>query len=173
MNAIRRLSTIKGAHLSPWKQTMFVDHYLAECVARRWRAAARIATKVWTDPEIVDFVEYQTWRFCGAPTIQSQLMKILETKTAHSRKVLEAVLEASYHDGTGEPGFINQHRLVQNDDGYEGYQDGKFAEGLSTKPLTRSEKCWLELLAMPRPRSINRFPIPVARSVPICWVATA
>ena len=57
MHAIMKLATVKNAGMPQWKQAMFVDHYLAECVlvggARR---SARIATKVWTDPEIFDFI---------------------------------------------------------------------------------------------------------------------
>ena len=162
MNAIRRLSTIKGAHLSPWKQTMFVDHYLAECVlvggARR---SARIATKVWTDPEIVDFVNIKRGGFLWSANNSVAVdEKFWKQKTAHSRKVLEAVLEASYHDGTGEPGFINQHRLVQNDDGYEGYQDGKFAEGLKYKPLTRSEKMLARIARNAEAKVYQQIPNP-------------
>jgi adenosylcobalamin-dependent ribonucleoside-triphosphate reductase len=37
----------------------------------------------------------------------------------HAKKVFEAVCQASYFDGTGEPGLINVDRLVQKDDGYK------------------------------------------------------
>lgn len=142
MNAIKRLATIKGAHMSPWRQAMFVDHYLAECVlvggARR---SARIATKVWTDPEVIDFVNIKRGGFLWSANNSVAVdEKFWKQRSAHARKVLDAILDASYHDGTGEPGFINQHRLVQNDDGYDGYQDGKFAEGLKYKPYARTEK---------------------------------
>src|SRR5882757_1245213 len=57
MNAFMKAASLKGSDLSPWKQAMYVDHYFSECVlvggARR---AARMSTKIWTDPEIVDFV---------------------------------------------------------------------------------------------------------------------
>ncbi len=45
----------------------------------------------------------------------------------HAFKVLIAIADASYHDGTGEPGIINQDRLHANDDGIEAYVDGLFA----------------------------------------------
>lgn len=142
MNAIEKMATIKGANMSPWKQAMFVDHYLAECVlvggARR---SARIATKVWTDPEIIDFINIKRGGFLWSANNSVAVdEKFWKQRSAHSKKVLDAILEASYHDGTGEPGFINQHRLVQNDEGYEGYQDGKYAEGLKYVPLERSHK---------------------------------
>ncbi|MCA9369036.1 MAG: ribonucleoside-diphosphate reductase [Pseudomonadales bacterium] len=141
MNAIAKLCTVKGAGMSPWKQAMFVDHYLAECVlvggARR---SARIATKSWTDPEIFDFINIKRggflWSANNSVAVDDKFWK---QRTNHAKKVLEAIMEASYKDGTGEPGFINQHRLVQNDDGYDGYQDGKYAESEKYKPMKRSE----------------------------------
>lgn len=141
MNAIIKLSTVKGANMSPWKQAIFVDHYLAECVlvggARR---SARIATKTWTDPEIFDFINIKRggflWSANNSVAVDDKFWK---QRSNHAKKVLEAIMKASYEDGTGEPGFINQHRLVQNDEGYDGYQDGKYAESEKYKPMKRSE----------------------------------
>ena len=148
MNAIARLATIKNAGMSPWKQAMFADHYLAECVlvggARR---AARIATKVWTDSEIFEFIDIKRGGFLWSANNSVAVdEKFWKQKTKHSQKVLEAILEASYKDGTGEPGFINQHRLVQNDDNYDGYMDGKYAESDKYHPFERTEKM-LSLIA--------------------------
>ena len=142
MNAIKKLTTIKGAHMSPWKQAIYVDHYLAECVlvggARR---SARIATKVWTDPEIFEFINIKKGGFLWSANNSVAVdEKFWSQRSHHAKKVLEAILKASYYDGTGEPGFVNQHRLVQNDDGYDSYQDGKYAEGMKYKPLKRTEK---------------------------------
>lgn len=141
MNAIDKLSTVKGAGMSPWKQAMFVDHYLAECVlvggARR---SARIATKAWSDPEIFDFINIKRGGFLWSANNSVAVdEKFWKQRSNHAQKVLETILEASYKDGTGEPGFINQHRLVQNDEGYDGYQDGKYAESEKYKPMDRSE----------------------------------
>jgi len=44
----------------------------------------------------------------------------------HARKVLKMISEASYGDGTGEPGLINVDKLVQNDDGWEDLNRGDF-----------------------------------------------
>lgn len=46
----------------------------------------------------------------------------------HAWKVFVASCEASYHDGTGEPGFITVERLTWNADGAEHLLDGNFAE---------------------------------------------
>lgn len=66
MNAFAKGMTIRGAGLPKWEQAMHIDHYFAECVlvggARR---AARMSTKHWMDPSVLDFiavkrpVEYQ------------------------------------------------------------------------------------------------------------------
>lgn len=162
MNAIARLTTIKGAHLSPWKQAMFVDHYLAECVlvggARR---SARIATKVWTDPEIIDFINLKRGGFLWSANNSVAVdEKFWRQRGSHARKVLDAIMSASYHDGTGEPGFVNQHRLVQNDEGYDTYEDGKFAESFKYKPLKRTEKMLARLARNAEAKVYQQIPNP-------------
>lgn len=162
MNAINKLSTIKGANMSPWKQTMFADHYLAECVlvggARR---SARIATKTWTDSEVLDFIEIKRggflWSANNSVAVDDKFWK---QKTNHARKVLETIMKASYEDGTGEPGFINQHRLVQNDKGYEGYQDGKYAESNKYQPFKRTEKMLAQIARNAGAKVYSQIPNP-------------
>ena len=57
MNAFMKAASLKGSGIASWKQAMYIDHYFSECVlvggARR---AARMSTKIWTDPEILDFI---------------------------------------------------------------------------------------------------------------------
>lgn len=162
MNAIEKVSTVKGACMSPWKQAMFVDHFLAECVlvggARR---SARIATKNWTDAEIFEFINIKRggflWSANNSVAVDDKFWK---QRSNHARKVLEAILDASYHDGTGEPGFVNQHRLVQNDEGYEGYQDGKYAESFKYKPMARTEKMLSKLARNAGAKVYSQIPNP-------------
>jgi ribonucleoside-triphosphate reductase (formate) len=58
MNAFMKAASLKGSGLDPWRQAMYVDHYFAECVlvggARR---AARMSTKFWKDPSVINFIE--------------------------------------------------------------------------------------------------------------------
>ncbi len=162
MNAISRLATIKGAHLPAWKQAMFVDHYLAECVlvggARR---SARIATKRWTDPDILDFINIKRGGFLWSANNSVAVdEKFWRQRSHHSQVVLEAILKASYSDGTGEPGFINQHKLVQNDAGYEGYQDGKYASSAKYQPLKRTEKMLAHLARNAEAKVYSQIPNP-------------
>lgn len=44
----------------------------------------------------------------------------------HARRVFRALTEASYGDGTGEPGLINAHKMVQNDMGYGDLRRGDY-----------------------------------------------
>lgn len=177
MDAIVNLARLKGTQMAPWRQAMYADHYLAECVlvggARR---AARMATKTWRDANVFDFIHikrpleylgktpeeieaYQKehgqpmgflWSSNNSVTVDEEFWEAvmiveafkhgteltaddlfkqgyIEKLELHAYKVLEAIAEASYYDGTGEPGLINQEKLTQNNEGLEAYRDGDFA----------------------------------------------
>ena len=142
--AIEKIAKLREAAMEPWRAAMFADHYLAECVlvggARR---AARMATKTWRDSTIFDFinlkrggflwssnnsvtVDAEFWNYVNNPAIETHMAK-------HARKVFNAITEAAYFDGTGEPGLINQDKLTHNDSGFGGYLDGQFAESKKYK----------------------------------------
>ncbi len=162
MFAIQRVSSIKGAGMPQWKQAMFVDHYLAECVlvggARR---SARIATKYWEDEGIFDFIAIKRGGFLWSANNSIAVDEVFwQQKSPHAKKVLNAVLEASYNDGTGEPGFVNQHMLVQNDAGFEGYTDGKYAESEKFAPMTRTEKMLSALAKVAQKKKYHQIPNP-------------
>lgn len=57
MNAFLKAATMKGTGVPKWIQTIYIDHYFAECVlvggARR---AARMSTKTWRDKTVLDFI---------------------------------------------------------------------------------------------------------------------
>lgn len=169
MDAIKHIARLRETKMSPWRQAMYADHYLAECVlvggARR---AARMATKTWRDKNVLDFVTVKRpldflgktgeeitelkrenpfgfmgflWSSNNSVTSDGEFWRLVKTKQTdlpvgsyvyelalHAKKVLSAISEASYFDGTGEPGLINQDKLVQVDDNLEQYLDGKFAE---------------------------------------------
>lgn len=142
MRAIQKVATVKNAGMSPWKQAIFVDHYLSECVlvggARR---AARIAVKTWTDSEILDFISIKRGGFLWSANNSVAVdEKFWKQSSKHSQRVLEAILKASYYDKTGEPGFVNQHKYVQNDKGFTGYIDGKYAGSKKYQPEARTRK---------------------------------
>lgn len=162
MFGIQRLATIKGAGMPTWKQALFADHYLAECVlvggARR---SARIATKYWKDPGVEDFISIKKggflWSANNSVAVDDEFW---QQKSAQAKKVLDLVMHASYHDGTGEPGFVNQHKLVQNDTGFDGYTDGKYAESEKYKPMERSEKLMSALAKTAQKKQFHQIPNP-------------
>lgn len=57
MDAFAKISRVKGSGMTPWRATIYIDHYLAEPVlvggARR---AARMSTKWWQDRDIFEFI---------------------------------------------------------------------------------------------------------------------
>lgn len=129
MKAIQNLSSIKFAGMKPWEQAMWVDHYLSECVlvggARR---SARMSTKFWKDKEVLEFIKIKQggylWSSNNSITVDQEFWK---QEDEHAKTVLEEALKAGYFDGTGEPGFINQDRLVQNDEGLSTFYKGDYA----------------------------------------------
>ena len=143
IQAIENVARIKGSGMKPWRAALYVDHYMAECVlvggARR---AARMSTKRWTDPDIFEFINVKDggylWSSNNSVTVDAQFWDYVEGKgddgsatwkeeSAWALAVFNAMCEASYKHGTGEPGFINQDQLVANDDGIDRYTDGTFA----------------------------------------------
>lgn len=64
MSALNMMAKIRDSGMEPWRATMFIDHYAAECVlvggARR---AARMATKYWKDKSIFGFIELKRGGF--------------------------------------------------------------------------------------------------------------
>lgn len=162
IKAIQRVASVKNSGMAPWRQTIFVDHYLSECVlvggARR---AARIATKVWTDHDILDFVDIKRGGFLWSANNSVAVdEKFWKQKSKHSQRLLEAVLHASYHDKTGEPGFVNQHKYVQNDKGADGYLDGKFATSTKYQPAPKTEKMLAEVARHATAKYYTQIPNP-------------
>lgn len=196
IDAIQNIARLRSVRMDEWRQCMYVDHYLAECVlvggARR---AARMATKTWRDANVFDFInvkrplelhgksveeiiEYKKsnwamgflWSSNNSVTcdddfwervkyveeeMQTQDMTaealhdegMISLTDLHAWKVLQAIAEASYADGTGEPGIINQDRLTENNAGFDGYADGLFAHSSRYKPDDRSVALMKDLAA--------------------------
>jgi adenosylcobalamin-dependent ribonucleoside-triphosphate reductase len=145
MSAIVNIARLKNTTMARWRQAMYVDHYLAECVlvggARR---AARMATKDWRDANVFDFIGIKKgnflWSSNNSVTVDEEFWTMVRTprdkivhwsvvdqeRWAHANEVFEAVCHHSYHDRTGEPGLINQDRLTAKN---EGLTDTVFASG--------------------------------------------
>lgn len=161
MAALSRVARVRDSGMPPWRAALYVDHYLAECVlvggARR---AARMSTKTWRDPSAVDFVGVKRggflWSSNNSITVDAEFWAHAQNPTppageaeraiwAQAQAVFEAATSAAYNDGTGEPGFINQDRLVANNAGLDEYLrtgefcgSQKFQTDAETKPLMQA-----------------------------------
>ena len=154
MTAVENIAKLRRAGMPAWRSTMFADHYLAECVlvggARR---AARMATKYWKDETVLDFISVKQggflWSSNNSVTVDERFWHYAKMDDSafelmnpecedyvlgkHAKAVFEAVCNHSYHDGTGEPGFINVDKLTWSDEGLQGLLDGDFAESEKLK----------------------------------------
>jgi hypothetical protein len=166
IEAINYIAEIRQTDMPPWRATMYVDHYIAQCVlvggARR---AARMATKTWRDATIFDFIEVKRggflWSANNSVLVDQEFWNLvkqpLDTSATHeqqivqlhAKRVFEKVCEASYFDRTGEPGFINQDRLTTNNEGVESLLEGDFAQSsryeveIETRQLMKAlAKAW-------------------------------
>ena len=61
-------------------------------------------------------VDADFWKLNG---IKRGDPKFTLPEATRARKILRAITQASYGDGTGEPGIINADKLVQNDEGWD------------------------------------------------------
>lgn len=166
MEAIRNITRLKNTNMALWRQAMYVDHYLAECVlvggARR---AARMATKDWRDKEVFGFIGVKKggflWSSNNSVTVDKQFWDLLKVDVetvkywdgfaqeqwAHAKEVFEAVCHHSYFDQTGEPGLINQDKLTSKDEGLDGdkFTGGDFVSDTKLKITDDARKLMAEL----------------------------
>ncbi len=123
MVAIQKLARVakqaRDEGWMPWKTAMFVDHYLAECVvvggARR---SARIALKHWKDPGIFEFIELKhknkLWSANNSVAVDEEFWADVKKKKGPAYIIFLAVTSAQFDHMTGEPGFINVHKVSSN-----------------------------------------------------------
>jgi len=150
MTALSNVAKLRDAGMSPWRAAMYADHYVAECVlvggARR---AARMATKTWRDKNVLDFIQVKRggflWSSNNSVTVDNEFWAYVKGDLAaikgdfdselqaHAHAVFDALCDAAYHDGTGEPGLINVEELTWSDEGTEVLMDGNFAESARYK----------------------------------------
>ncbi len=150
MSALSNVAKLRDAGMAPWRAAMYADHYVAECVlvggARR---AARMATKTWRDKNVLDFIQVKRggflWSSNNSVTVDEEFWRYVKSSIEdgfdwqtkhdmlHAKQVFNALCEAAYHDGTGEPGIINVDKLTWNGKGVEALADGNFAESARYK----------------------------------------
>lgn len=127
MEAIARAQDqVRGQRIPLWEQAMILDHLFAEIVlvggARR---AARIACKWWGDEDIIAFINIKQngghWTANNSVGVDAAFWSMVRfvkqygyCPTSHHKKaweVFEAVTQAQYRHGTGEPAFLNMDLL--------------------------------------------------------------
>lgn len=129
MHSLGKVSTIKGAGMKPWKQAMFIDHYLSSCVAVGGiRRSARIAVKSWRDKDVIEFIDIKRvaspraklYSANNSIAVDAEFWAdAMRPEPSHARRVYEAAVGAAYFDKTGEPGFLNVDMLTNNETGLD------------------------------------------------------
>lgn len=72
------------------------------------------------------------WSSNNSVTVDDEFWELVRNtkdkspRAKHAKKVFRQVCEAAYADGTGEPGFINSHKLVQKDEGWTDLNRGDY-----------------------------------------------
>jgi hypothetical protein len=72
------------------------------------------------------------WSSNNSVTVDEEFWSLVKNpkdkspRAKHAKKVFKMVCSAAYADGTGEPGFINSHMLVQKDDGWQDLNRGDY-----------------------------------------------
>jgi len=128
IKALIQVCSIRGAGMKPWKQAMYVDHYLADCVAMGGiRRSSRIAVKSWRDRDVIEFIDIKRggWLHTANNSVglDDEFWEKVQTPApSHARRVFEAMCSAGYFDNTGEPGFLNLQRMVWNSRGLDRIQ---------------------------------------------------
>ena len=119
MDAFAKIVLMRESSFPIWKQTMMIDHFAAECVANGGaRRAARIAVKYWKDDGIFDFINLKRenpWMWSSNNSVGCDEEFWFDAKRkskTHASEVFDAICEASYSHGTGEPGFLNLDKLT-------------------------------------------------------------
>lgn len=125
IKAMMDVCRIKGAGMPPWKQALFIDHFLAACVMLGGiRRSARMATKNWRDKDAIEFIDIKRggnlYTANNSITVDEEFWEqAKDPRPSHARRVFEAATAAAYYDGTGEPGFINIDKLEFSMEGVE------------------------------------------------------
>ncbi|MCD0159752.1 ribonucleoside-diphosphate reductase [Deinococcus sp. 6YEL10] len=149
--------------LTPWKATIVVDHFLAECVvvggARR---AARMATKWWGDEGIFEFISLKAdyldeygyavlWSSNNSIGVDKAFWEEAKQDGTRAQLVAQAAAEYSYGANgkkrLGEPGFLNLDELASSDEGLEDYADGKIVTPGKFTPTAATEALYAALVA--------------------------
>lgn len=117
--AFMQIAKVKYMNIPIWKQTMFVDHYAAECIANGGaRRSARIAIKYWKDDDICEFIiikKENPWLWSSNNSIGVDVEFWNEAKVEGSLAECIFLLATKNAYVSGEPGFVNLDKLTTNE----------------------------------------------------------
>ena len=119
--AFVKASEVKYSNMPLWKQTMFVDHYMAEVVANGGaRRSSRICVKFWKDNDIIDFIRIKKdnpwmWSSNNSVGVDAEFWDEHLIENTLANKIYLEVTQSAFADGTAEPGFVNLDKLVTKD----------------------------------------------------------
>jgi intein/homing endonuclease len=160
MNAFQKAASIRGAGLDPWLQTMYIDHYFAECVlvggARR---AARMSTKKWDDKGILEFIRVKRPVEYAGRTVE-EVSAWRQANSAAGKSTPSSFLWSSNNSIAVTEEFWRLAALEHGEEGYDsppaaqarrvyaaaieaGYGDGTGEPGfISVDRLTQNDEGW-------------------------------
>lgn len=165
IKSLHRVVSIRGAGMKPWKQAMFVDHFLSSCVAVGGiRRSARIAVKNWRERDIFEFIDIKRggWLYTANNTVgvDKEFWELAQTPApSHARRVFEAMCSASYFDKTGEPAFLNLDKLSWSDEGIDNITPENYVGSLG-KELLKLHPRTIEMIGKTLERAKQK-PYPV------------
>jgi len=117
METYLKVASIKHKDYKPWKQALYIDHYLAENVlvggARR---SARMATKWYKDSDIREFIHIKEggdlWTANMSVLVDRKYWKSASmSNLGEESRLATEISMAQYYNKNGEPGYINVDRL--------------------------------------------------------------
>jgi adenosylcobalamin-dependent ribonucleoside-triphosphate reductase len=160
MNAFQKAASIRGAGLDPWLQTMYIDHYFAECVlvggARR---AARMSTKKWDDKGVLEFIRVKRPVEYAGRTVE-EVAAWRQTNSAAGKPTPSSFLWSSNNSIAVTEEFWRLAALEHGEEGYDsppaaqarrvyqaaieaGYGDGTGEPGfINVDRLTQNDEGW-------------------------------
>lgn len=125
------LRLVRGKGMSPWKQNIFVDHFIAKSVvAGGNRRSARMATKYWKDEGAFEFCTLKRdnpetlWSANYSLMVDKEFWDGVRNKDGLAWKLFLHATKTAYGDKTGEPGLINYDKLNINLEDIDIYEDG-------------------------------------------------
>ena len=119
MYAFIKAASIKFEEdMAIWMQTAILDHYFSECVVNGGaRRSSRICVKYWKDEDILDFISLKKirpflWSSNNSVGVDKEFWDEAATPGTWGNTVFNAITEAQYMDGMGEPGIISLDKLT-------------------------------------------------------------